>query len=82
MILYSKPQKATFPMPKKSRPTAQKGQAKFRGKQKRRKLNTIRRELLLKKWRSCHKKKETERAYHYTYYYYTKQKQKSGIKEV
>ena len=68
-------------MPKKSRPTAQKGQSKFREKQKRGKFNTIRRELQLKKWRSRHKKKETDRACHYTYYYYTKQKPKSGIKK-
>ncbi len=50
-------------MPKKSRPTAQKGQAKFRGKQKRRKLNTIRRELLLKNGEvATRKKKQTEPA--------------------
>ena len=63
MILYSKPQKATFQMPKKSRPTAQKGQAKFRGKQKRRKLSTIRRELLLKNREvATRKKKQIEPA--------------------
>ena len=50
-------------MPKKSRPTAQKGQAKFRGKQKRRKLSTIRRELLLKNREvATRKKKQIEPA--------------------
>ena len=63
MILYSKPQKATFPMPKKSKPTVQKGQSKFREKQKRRKINTIRRELLLKNGEvATRKKRQTEPA--------------------
>ena len=38
MILYSKPQKATFQMQKKSRATAQKGQSKFRVKAKKKKI--------------------------------------------
>ena len=80
MILYSKPQKATFPMPKKSRPTAQKRQSKFREKQKRRKLNTIRREHQLKNG-EVPQEKETDRACHYTYYYYTKQTLKNRRKK-
>ena len=62
MILYSKPPKATFAMPKKSKPTVQKGQSKSREKQKRRKLNTIRRELLLKNGEVATRKKKTYRA--------------------
>jgi hypothetical protein len=80
MILYSKPQKATFPMRKKSRPTAQKGQSKSR-ESKKKKIKHHPPEAPIKKWRSCHKKKEADRACHYTYYYYTKQKPKSGIKK-
>ena len=61
MILYSKQQKATFPMPKKSRPTAQKGQSESREKQKRGKFNTIRQEPQLKNGEvATRKKKQTE----------------------
>ena len=50
-------------MRKKSRPTAQKGQSKFREKQKRGKFNTIRRELLFKYGEvATRKKKQTEPA--------------------
>ena len=50
-------------MPKKSKPTVQKGQSKFREKQKRRKINTIRRELLLKNGEvATRKKRQTEPA--------------------
>jgi hypothetical protein len=80
MILYSKPQKATFPMPKKSRPTAQKGQLKSREKQKRRKSNTIRRELQLKMEKSPQEKRNRPSLPLYLLLLY-EQKPKSGIKK-
>ena len=68
-------------MQKKIKTNRTKGTIKIQRKTKKKKIKHHPPGAPIKKWRSCHKKKETDRACHYTYYYYTKQKPNSGIKK-